>query len=133
MDIATNVGGKMYPGAGSQAASIIAATGLRQGKSFRSNSIEEPGTYDLMGKPNPFIFDLICEQHGLDPSACRAVMIGDNPSTDILFGKAAGIDTCMVLSGVVKGMDDFKTNWLPKNPDYDPTFVMQMVGDLSQQ
>ena len=60
-------------------------------------------------------------------------MIGDNPSTDILFGKAAGIDQCLVLSGVVRGMDDFETNWLPKNADYDPTFIMEKVGTLTRQ
>ena len=60
-------------------------------------------------------------------------MIGDNPSTDILFGKAAGIDQCLVLSGVVRGMDDFETNWLPKNTDYDPTFIMEKVGTLTRQ
>ena len=29
-------------------------------------------------------------------------MIGDNPGTDIAMGNNAGIDTCLVLTGVVK-------------------------------
>jgi len=57
-------------------------------------------------------------------------MIGDNPNTDIIFGKAAGIDQCLVMSGIVRGLDDFRNNWLPKNPECCPTFIMQMVGDL---
>ena len=35
-------------------------------------------------------------------------MIGDRPNTDIAFGKAAGIDTCLVLTGVVSSEDDFR-------------------------
>ena len=58
-------------------------------------------------------------------------MTGDRPNTDMLFGKNGGLDTCLVLSGVVRGIDDFKQRWLPENPEgYSPTYVMQMVGDL---
>ena len=57
-------------------------------------------------------------------------MIGDLPTTDILFGKAAGFDQCLVMSGVVRGLDDLRKNWLSKNPEFCPTFVMQMLGDL---
>ena len=60
-------------------------------------------------------------------------MIGDNPTTDIKFGKAGGIDQCLVLSGVVHNMDDFETNWLTKDPDFDPTWIMQMVGDRTAE
>ena len=55
-------------------------------------------------------------------------MIGDRPNTDILFGKAAGIDQCLVLSGVVHSVEDFEQNWLPEDPNYDPTWIMQQVG-----
>ena len=38
-------------------------------------------------------------------------MIGDRPNTDIACGKAVGVSTCLVMTGVVKGEQDFKQNW----------------------
>lgn len=29
-------------------------------------------------------------------------MIGDNPDTDVAFGKASGVATCLVMTGVVQ-------------------------------
>ena len=57
-------------------------------------------------------------------------MIGDRPNTDILFGKAGKLDQCLVLSGRVRGIEDFKQNWLIGHPEYAPTYIMEMVGDL---
>ena len=68
----------------------------------------------MVGKPNPFTIDIIKQEHGLTEKS-RIIMIGDLPTTDILFGKAAGFDTCLVLSGVVRSLEDFRVNWLPKN------------------
>lgn len=31
-------------------------------------------------------------------------MIGDRPDTDIAFGNAAGVHTCLVMTGVVKNV-----------------------------
>ena len=121
--------GRYFPGAGAILQSITTACRLRKGSHVRSTSLEEPGTYDLIGKPNPFTIDLIKEEHGLSENS-RTIMIGDRPNTDILFGKAGGLDQCLVLSGVVRSLDDFKSNWLPENQDYAPTYIMQMVGDL---
>ena len=56
-------------------------------------------------------------------------MIGDNPKTDVMFGKNGGVDQCLVLSGVVKSLDDFEENWRNKEGDENtPTHIMQMVG-----
>ena len=90
-DATALIKGKLFPGAGAILQSILAATGLKKKLNHESTSLEEPGTYDLIGKPNPFTVDLIREEHGLSRES-RTVMTGDRPNTDILFGKAAGVD-----------------------------------------
>ena len=122
--------GRYFPGAGAILQSITTACNLKTGSHVRSTSKEEPGTYDIIGKPNPFTIDLIKEEHGLADDT-RAIMIGDRPNTDVLFGKAGNLDQCLVMSGVVRGLDDFRNNWLADHPEYAPTYVMQMVGDLN--
>ena len=51
-----------------------------------------------MGKPNPYVWHLICREHGITDSS-KAIMIGDRMDTDIVFGNRAGIDTCLVMTG----------------------------------
>ena len=56
-------------------------------------------------------------------------MIGDRPNTDIAYGKAGGIDTCLVMTGVVKNFEDFESNWGAKDrTNYTPTYFMNMFG-----
>ena len=124
------INGLYMPGSGSVLQAILIATGLKEGSQAGSTSLDEPGTFDIIGKPNPFSFNLIKQEHGLASDLSRTIMIGDNPTTDILFGKNAKIDQCLVLSGVVRGLDDFKQRWLPSNAAFKPTWIMQMVGDL---
>ena len=55
----------------------------------------------IMGKPDGMCFDLLRKQHGLEKEdLSKFLMIGDNLSTDILFGNQCGIDSLLVLSGV---------------------------------
>ena len=55
----------------------------------------------IMGKPDTFAFDLLRQQHNLlDVPKEKFVMVGDNLSTDILFGNDCEIETLLVLSGV---------------------------------
>lgn len=131
-DRGTLIKGKIYPGAGSSLAAVLRACNLKKGARHDSCSKDEPGTFDLIGKPNPFAIDLIKKEHGLSADS-RSLMIGDNPNTDIVFGKAAGIDQCLVLSGVVRSVEDFEENWLPENPtEYDPTYIMDLVGTFAR-
>ena len=81
-DRGTMVKGRLYPGAGSALQSIVTACKLRKGSKHDSTSKEEPGTFDLIGKPNPFAVDLVKEEHKL-PEGSRTIMIGDRPNTDI--------------------------------------------------
>ena len=81
-DRGTMVKGRLYPGAGSALASITTACKLRKGSKLDSTSIEEPGTFDLIGKPNPFAVNLVKEEHNL-PAQSKSLMVGDRPNTDI--------------------------------------------------
>ena len=71
---------------------------------------------------------MIVESCGLDKS--KAIMIGDRPDTDILFGKNAGIDTCLVMTGVTEGEEDFKKNWVyaVESSAYIPTHFLESFG-----
>ena len=54
-----------------------------------------------MGKPDTWCFDLLRRQHNLeDVPLSKFLMVGDNLSTDVVFGNKSGIDTLLVLSGV---------------------------------
>ena len=52
----------------------------------------------VIGKPNPFVTDLILEQHTFKKSKC--LIIGDRLDSDILLGNNAEIDTLLVMTGV---------------------------------
>lgn len=62
-------------------------------------SVQDKSILELVGKPNPFTFNIINEKFGVGKQ--RTIMIGDRPNTDIAFGNACGIDTCLVMTGVV--------------------------------
>jgi len=50
-----------------------------------------------VGKPNPYLVNLICESEGLDKKTC--LLIGDKLETDIQLGINANIDSLLVFTG----------------------------------
>lgn len=76
-------GGILVPGAGSIVAAVATA------------SSKEP---ENVGKPNPLGTELVCRLCGIPPA--ETVVIGDRLDTDIEAGKAAGVKTVLVLTGV---------------------------------
>ncbi|MCL1947607.1 MAG: HAD-IIA family hydrolase [Chitinivibrionia bacterium] len=75
----------------------------------------------IIGKPNSLMMMMAAKKLGVHPE--DTVMIGDRMDTDIVGGMEAGMNTCLVLSGVSKREDieDF-----PYHPDY----VFDSVADI---
>jgi phosphoglycolate/pyridoxal phosphate phosphatase family enzyme len=51
-----------------------------------------------VGKPSTTLANLIMQEHQIDPS--RALFVGDRLDTDILFAKANGMKSLLVMTGV---------------------------------
>ena len=77
-------GGRFIPGAGS----IVAAV----------QTCSETTPF-VVGKPNPFLIELILEEAGV--AAKDALVIGDRMDTDIAAGERAKCQTLLVLTGAV--------------------------------
>lgn len=77
--------GKLIPGAGAIVSSI------------ETCSETEPF---VVGKPNPFLLQMILSETGLP--AIDTLVVGDRFETDIVSGINAGCDTLLVLTGVTK-------------------------------
>ncbi len=91
------------PGAGSMVAAVAAACG------------RDP---DLVaGKPNPLIFLMASR----DAGATRPLVIGDRPETDILGALRAGMDSALVLTGVVTEAEGV----IPR-----PKYILRSLKDL---
>lgn len=102
-------GGRKMPGTGALTSAISRST------------LKEP---IVLGKPNIYALDLILKSGEFEKK--KILMIGDKLESDILFGKNAGIDTCLVLTGsTTSEMLDEEAN---KSDPILPKFV---VKDLS--
>ncbi|KAI0048676.1 2-phosphoglycolate phosphatase [Auriscalpium vulgare] len=104
------------------------ANGLLPG----AGSILAPLVYSLgpsrpvtaLGKPSVRMLEAIKAKHDFDPA--RTIMIGDRLNTDIEFGKAGGLATLLVLTGIASEADLTGPNPSPTVPDY----VTPSIGDL---
>ena len=81
-------------------------------------SLNQVGRPTVIGKPNSFAWELIRQEHSV---SLKALMLGDRLDTDILFGNRAGLATCLVLSGVVRFLDEADSK---RNTELEPTFVI---------
>lgn len=57
----------------------------------------------VVGKPSPIILDVALQALGVQAHDC--VIVGDRIETDIVMGKALGLATVLVLSGVTRAGD----------------------------
>jgi 4-nitrophenyl phosphatase len=71
------------PGAGSMVAAVAAASGA---------------VPDVIGKPEPEMFRAILEASGIPGG--EAVVVGDNPASDVIGARRAGCSAILVLTGV---------------------------------
>lgn len=69
---------------------------------------------EIVTKPDPRSFEIISNDHKI--SKDKTIMIGDNPSTDILFANKAEIDSLLVLTGVTA--EHMLENGLLSEPTY---------------
>ncbi len=96
----------LKPGAGAILAALEAATDVAP---------------TIVGKPEPFLFQLALERLGTPPEA--TLVVGDRWETDILGGQRVGCPTALVLSGVTS-RDQART----RNPA--PDLIVEDFGTL---
>ena len=82
----------------------------------------------IIGKPSSIFYDIISSDQKL-PDKSKVLMIGDNLNTDIMFAKNSGIDSALVLTGVVKPEDARNRDSL----SVKPTFIIDSVRNLIPQ
>ena len=92
------------PGAGAVLAALTASTGA------------EPAL--VAGKPEPYMYRLVLEERGVDPS--EALAIGDRCDTDIEAARRAGVDSVLVLTGVAG----------ERGERCNATYIARSLGDL---
>ena len=95
------VGGKRSPGAGFMISSL---------KTILSQHEEQDGVSShrqpiIIAKPNPYVIELIQKERNVKDKS-RMIMIGDRLDTDILLAHNAGIDGCLVFTGVIQSQED---------------------------
>ena len=76
-----------------------------------------------VGKPEPFLYELMLEEMHLDPK--RTLFVGDRLNTDVLFGHAAGFDTALVLTGVTS-----REQVEHADNSIRPDFVIESIQEL---
>lgn len=97
------------PDCGAMIALITASTGVKP---------------KIIGKPYPQMIEALQAKYGLeDPK--KVAMVGDRLYTDIAMGKAAGINSILVLSGETK-LEDVHSS------DVQPDFIVEHLGKIAE-
>jgi arabinose operon protein AraL len=65
----------------------------------------------IVGKPSPITLRIALDRLGLPADACAVV--GDRLETDIAMGRAAGLATILVLTGITRAEDPAIARWQP--------------------
>jgi 4-nitrophenyl phosphatase len=104
------VEGGELPGAGGMVAAIEAVSGKKA---------------HVVGKPNPYVMELIEKAHGLKRR--EILVVGDRLETDITFAKNCGVKSALVLSGASK-ISDMRENGM--RPDYVFGSVQELVSAM---
>jgi ribonucleotide monophosphatase NagD (HAD superfamily) len=65
----------------------------------------------VVGKPSPITLRVALDQLALPAAECAVV--GDRLETDIAMGRAAGLGTILVLTGITRAGAPGITNWGP--------------------
>ena len=102
------------PGAGSIVAALAMATGV---------------TPEVIGKPEPAMFTAILESSGVPAS--EAVVIGDNPASDVIGARRAGCAAILVLTGVADAdmAARLEADAVPHAVAADPEAVRALLED----
>jgi len=77
----------------------------------------------IVGKPSPITAAVALERLGLPAADCA--IAGDRLETDIAMGKAAGLATILVLTGVTRPGDPAVARW---QPDHVLASLAELVG-----
>ena len=105
-------------------------TGFRPGAGVIVAAIEEAtGVPPLViGKPAPAMFTAILEAAGVVPT--KAVVIGDNPDSDIAGAHRSGIESVLVLTGVTgeQAVDGLTGEQRPDHVVADPAAAWELLA-----
>jgi arabinose operon protein AraL len=78
----------------------------------------------IVGKPSPITLEVTLARLGLTAAECA--IVGDRLETDIAMGKAAGLGTILVLTGITREGDPGIARWQPDH-------VLRSLDDLLER
>jgi ribonucleotide monophosphatase NagD (HAD superfamily) len=78
----------------------------------------------VIGKPSPIMIERVADRIACEPGAC--LVVGDRLETDIAMGRAAGMATALVLTGVTD-RESLERSGIR------PDFVLDSIADLGPE